>query len=400
MSLPGRRSWGAQPWVQAWGAPVALAPPAVPSASRDVTVRVLTSRAAGDITLSPPQRRGGGAKGPPPQLRDISEPRATATSWGPGDLLAGMGGGHSRSGGHPGVPVASCPPPTHRRAQSLFPRLKPAPLKSSAPHGAGANPPPGEKRGMAVRGGPDPRVAPGHLPRGGDTEGTRVPPTSRHPSIDRDTGGRSGGTPGRGRGPSSPAPGGSEPTLCPPVLGGAALRPITLTRHSGGGGRAGSVTPSREGQHARVYPPAPELGVGAKHNQGPPCTITGVPGVGRGRSWGPPRCHGGSQGPDMAGDPRATVGVPGTRRGALEGTPRDTLGSQGPDVGHWAWQGTPVTPLGSQGPDVGHWRGPPVPLLGSQGPDVGHWARQGTPVPPLGSQGPDVGHCRGPLCHF
>lgn len=42
--------------------------------------------------------------------------------------------------------AGSCAPPTHHRAQSLFPRLKPSPLKSSKPRGADVNPPPAEGR--------------------------------------------------------------------------------------------------------------------------------------------------------------------------------------------------------------------------------------------------------------
>lgn len=57
-----------------------------------------------------PAPHGGGEgvpRDPSPQLHDISKPRATVMSWGPGDLLAGMGV-------TPGVPVPShslgCPP--------------------------------------------------------------------------------------------------------------------------------------------------------------------------------------------------------------------------------------------------------------------------------------------------
>lgn len=62
------------------------------------------------------------------------------------------GGGGPGWGGPQALPGSCAPPPsTHHRAQSLFPRLKPARLKSSKPRGAGVNPPPAEKKRGGVR---------------------------------------------------------------------------------------------------------------------------------------------------------------------------------------------------------------------------------------------------------
>lgn len=168
-----------------------------------------------------------------------------------------------------GAPVPSrglgWPPPTHRRAQSLFPRLKPSLLKSSAPRGAGANPPPGEKRGTGVRGGAGPCMA---TSPGGDTEGTQIPPTSQHASTHRDTRRRSWGYPGGEAPAPSSGPGRSEPSLCPLCPGGTGSAP----QHWG-------IQHLGETQ-AQPETPVPSAGsqgwdVGSGDRWGPPCWGSG-----------------------------------------------------------------------------------------------------------------------------
>lgn len=180
-----------------------------------------------------------------------------------------------------GAPVPSrglgWPPPTHHRAQSLFPRLKPSLLKSSAPRGAGANPPPGEKRGTGVRGVQVPAWPP---PLAGIQRGHRYPPPPSTPRLTVTPGEGVGGTRGGRHQPPALALGGLSPPCAPSAQGGLALHPNI---------GASSIWERH------------------KHSQGPPFHQQGP----RGGTW--------AVGTD--GDPH--VGVLGTRCGVVNPMPRD-----------------------------------------------------------------------------